>query len=169
MEAKTEAKIIVNPVSGERITIRARGDELLDWELRLAPGGRVPSSHAHPAQEERFTVAEGRMRFRIGWRKVLAGPGEVVVVPPGVVHHFANPGPGPARVYVRTSPALGMEELLETAAALARDQRASGRAWPRLTDLALFMRDFEAEVAAPVLPRTARRAARILVALSRRP
>jgi hypothetical protein len=45
-----------------------------------------------------------------------------------------------------------MQALLETAAAMARDQHAAGRILPRLADLALFMRDFEGEVRAPYLP-----------------
>jgi len=146
----------VNPLSGERITIRDQPGHpagVLAWELRLAPGGQVPASHAHPAQEERFTVVEGRMRFRVGWRRLVAGPGETVRVPPGTVHRFANAGPGPALVRVATAPALSMADLLETAASLARDQEAAGRALPRLTDLVLFMRDFEGEVRAPYLPR----------------
>jgi mannose-6-phosphate isomerase-like protein (cupin superfamily) len=161
---------IVNPISGERITILqagARGDVLV-WELVLAPGGRVPSSHSHPRQEERFTIREGRMRFRVGRRRLLAGPGDTVVVAPGKSHHFANPGPVPARVEVRTSPALGMADLLETAAALAREQHGAGRALPRLADMALFMRDFEAEVAAPVAPGLVRRAARAMAAMAGR-
>jgi len=68
------------------------------------------------------------------------------------VHSFANAGPGPARVAVETRPALEMQALLETAAAMARDQHAAGRMLPRLVDLALFMRDFEREVRAPYLP-----------------
>jgi quercetin dioxygenase-like cupin family protein len=69
---------IVNPLSGERITIleTGAGGDVMRWELLLAPGGRVPSSHAHPRQEERFTVKQGRMRFRVGWRRLLAEPGE---------------------------------------------------------------------------------------------
>jgi quercetin dioxygenase-like cupin family protein len=147
--------VIVNPLSGERITIppaATGGDRALEWELVLAPGGRVPSSHAHPGQEESFTVLAGQLRFRVGARRVTAGPGDTVRVPPGTVHHFANPGRVPARVAVRTSPALHMRELLETAAALARDQHAAGRRLPRPLDLALFMRDFEREVRAPYLP-----------------
>jgi mannose-6-phosphate isomerase-like protein (cupin superfamily) len=161
---------IVNPLSGERITILETdtGGDALVWELLLAPGGRVPSSHAHPRQEERFTVTEGRMRFRVGWRRLLAQAGDTVVVAPGRPHHFANPGPVPARVEVRTSPALGMADLLETAAALAREQQASGRRLPRLADMALFMRDFEAEVAAPVAPGVVRRAARLLALAAER-
>jgi quercetin dioxygenase-like cupin family protein len=146
---------IVNPLSGERIIILGQPDTgaALAWELVLAPGGRVPSSHAHPQQEERFTVREGRLRFRVGWRRLVAGPGETVRVPPGTVHHFANAGPAPARVWVETVPALAMAELLRTAAAVACDQQAAGRKVPRLLDLALFMQEFEREVRAPYLPR----------------
>jgi quercetin dioxygenase-like cupin family protein len=154
--ARTGQQVIINPLSGERITILATseqtGGQVLEWELVLAPGGRVPSSHAHPGQEERFTVVEGEMRFRVAGRRVIAGPGAEVRVPPGTVHHFANAGPVPARVAVQTSPALSMQELLETAAALAQDQHAAARRLPRLLDLALFMRDFEREVRAPYLP-----------------
>jgi quercetin dioxygenase-like cupin family protein len=162
--------VIENPLSGERITIRRTaaqtGGTLLAWELELAPGGRVPASHAHPRQQEVFTVLEGRMRFRVGWRRRVAGPGDTVTVPPGTVHHFANAGPDPARVAVQTRPALAMQDLLETAAALARDQHAAGRTRPRLAELALFMRDFEREVAGPVLPGLLRLATRPLAGLA---
>jgi quercetin dioxygenase-like cupin family protein len=148
------AHVIENPLSGERITIPAAQPDasVLEWELELAPGGRVPSSHAHPWQEESFRVLAGQMRFRVAGRRVLAGLGDVVRVPPGTVHHFANPGRSPARVAVRTSPALSMAELLDTAAAMARDQHAAARRLPRLLELALFMRDFEREVRAPYVP-----------------
>jgi quercetin dioxygenase-like cupin family protein len=147
--------VIVNPLSGERIIIRTRpgaAGDTLAWELILAPGGRVPSSHAHPEQEERFTMLDGTMRFRVGRRRLVAGPGETVRVPPGTVHHFANAGAIPARVSVETTPALGMAELLAVAAELAHDQQAAGRSLPRPLDLALFMGDFEREVRAPYLP-----------------
>jgi quercetin dioxygenase-like cupin family protein len=163
--------VIENPLSGERITIverpRISGDALV-WELVLAPGGHVPNSHTHPEQEERFTVLEGTMRFRIGWRRLLARPGDVVVVPPGKAHHFANPGAVPARVSVESTPALSTEAMLETAAALARDQQTASRALPRPLDLALFMGDFDREVRAPYLPAPLVRAAlRPLLGLAR--
>jgi mannose-6-phosphate isomerase-like protein (cupin superfamily) len=157
-DPRAAAPPIINPLSGERITILASQTDVntdisvLDWELVLAPGGRVPSSHAHPEQEERFTVLEGRMRFRVGGRRITAGPGQTVTVPPGTVHHFANASDQPARVAVRTRPALGMQALLETAAALAREQHRAARRRPSPVDLALFMRDFEREVRAPYLP-----------------
>ena len=153
--ARGAPRVIANPLSGEHITISAAADpggRVLEWELVLAPGGRVPSSHAHPEQEECFTVVAGQMRFRVGGRRVIAGPGDTVRVPPGTVHHFANAGPGPATVAVQTRPALNMADLLRTAAVLAQDQHAAGRTMPRPLDLALFMRDFEREVRAPYLP-----------------
>ncbi len=153
----TQPNLIVNPLSGEQIAIlrtaEQTGGQVLDWELRLAPGGRVPSSHAHPEQWETFTVLAGRMRFRVGGRRLVAGPGQRVVVPPGTVHHFANAGGVTARVCVESRPALRMQELLETAAAMAQDQHAASRAVPRPLELALFMTEFEREVAAPYLPR----------------
>jgi quercetin dioxygenase-like cupin family protein len=152
-------QVIENPVSGERIVIRETGaqtgGELLAWELFLAPGGRVPSSHAHPQQSERFTVVDGLMRFRVSGRGVTLRPGESILVPPGQVHSFANPGELTAHVMVETRPALGMEDLLETAAAMARGTLRSARllpSVPRPHELVLFMRDFECEVRAPYLP-----------------
>jgi quercetin dioxygenase-like cupin family protein len=146
-------QVIENPLSGERITIRRlASDGALEWELELAPGGRVPSAHAHPEQEERFTVLAGQLRLRVGRRRVLARPGDTVVIPPGTAHHFANPGPEPARIAVRSSPALSMTDLLATAAAMASEQQAAGRPFPRLADLVLFLDDFRREVAAPYLP-----------------
>ena len=127
----TAGPVIETPLSGERIVIRETGAEtggrLLTWELSLAPGGRVPSAHAHPSQEELFRVLVGRMRFRVAGRPMAVGPGEAVTVPPDTVHHFANAGPGTARLAVETRPALAMEAMLRTAAALAQEQHAAGR------------------------------------------
>src|SRR5215213_6249589 len=93
-----------NPVTGERFTFThtaaSTGGELLAFELALRAGGAVPLPHVHPVQRETFAVVAGRMRFRLGWRHVEAGPGDVVVVRPGVVHGFANAGDAEARVRV---------------------------------------------------------------------
>jgi quercetin dioxygenase-like cupin family protein len=153
------ARVIENPVSGERIVIRETGEqtggELLAWELFLAPGGRVPSSHAHPEQAERFTIVDGLMRFHVNGRRATLRPGQSILVTAGQVHSFANPGERTAHVMVETRPALGMEDLLETAAAMARGTLGSARllpSVPRPHELVLFMRDFEREVRAPYLP-----------------
>ena len=149
-------QVIENPLSGERIVFRQTaahtGGRLLAFDLYLAPGGRVPSSHAHPEQEERFTVVRGRMRFRVAGRTVIARAGDTTVVPPGTVHAFSNPGVDPAQVRVEVRPALHMEDLLETATALARDGRTLPNHMPRPLDLVLFLSEFRQEVRPPIVP-----------------
>jgi quercetin dioxygenase-like cupin family protein len=150
-------QVLENPLSGERITFRKTAadtdGELLAIDLELAPGGRVPAGlHIHPEQEERFDVARGRMRFRIRREKLFAGPGEAVVVPPGVPHDFANASDQTALVRVEVRPALAMERLFETAVGLVQDGRTFGNGIPKPLDLALFVREFEREVQAAVPP-----------------
>jgi hypothetical protein len=130
--------------------------------------GRVPGGHVHPGQQESFEVREGVMRFRKGLRTVTAGPGDLVVVEPGTYHRFSNAGDEPAIVRVRVTPALRMEELFETVAALAAEGRTLPSGMPRPLDLALFMREFEQEVAAPVAPALVRAVMAPLAALGER-
>src|SRR3954452_4059939 len=119
------AKIIHNRISGERIqflrTAQDTDGELLDFELQLTPDGKVPGAHVHPEQEERFHVLEGAMRFKLGFRTIVAGPGESVIAPAGARHKCASAGDRTARVRVQVEPALDMEPLLETTAELAHE------------------------------------------------
>jgi quercetin dioxygenase-like cupin family protein len=147
---------IANPVSGERITfLRTACDtdgELLEFELELAADGRVPGAHVHPAQEERFHVLEGTMKFRLGLRTIVASAGESVVVPAGRIHKFFNHGDGPARARVEVVPALNMEELLRTTTQLAHEGKVTRSGIPKPLHLALFVKRFRREVRAPFPP-----------------
>jgi quercetin dioxygenase-like cupin family protein len=140
-----------NPASGERITFRTTAaetnGELVVIDLELPPGRRVPGGlHIHPLQKEIFEVVRGVMRFRIRRKRIVAGAGEVVVVPPRVPHDFANVGDESALVRVEIRPALKMEQLFETAVALAEQGRTMMGGIPKPLDLALFVREFEHEV-----------------------
>jgi quercetin dioxygenase-like cupin family protein len=153
-----------NPASGERIIFRKTAvetnGELVAIDLELPQGARVPGGlHLHPLQEERFEVVKGTMRFRLKRKKIVAGRGTVVVVPPGVPHDFANAGDEDALVRVEIRPALEMERLFETAVALAEDGRTMRQGMPKPLDLALFARQFEQEVQAPFPPRWLQRLA----------
>jgi quercetin dioxygenase-like cupin family protein len=156
-------QVLDNPISGERITFRRTaaetGGELLAIDLELAPDGRVPGAHVHPVQEERFEVVKGTMKFQTGLRTITAHAGDEVVIRPGTAHRFANAGNGPAHVRVEVEPALRMEELFETTVALAREGRTMAGGMPYPLELALFMREFDAEVRAPFVPAAAVRAA----------
>jgi mannose-6-phosphate isomerase-like protein (cupin superfamily) len=149
-------QVLDNPISGERITFvktAAESDgDLLVIDLELSPDGHVPGAHVHPLQEERFEVVSGVMKFRRGFRTVTARGGDIVVVPPGTIHRFANASLEPARVRVEIRPALRMEELFETAVALAKEGHTDRRGMPHPLDLALFMSEFTAEVRAPFAP-----------------
>jgi quercetin dioxygenase-like cupin family protein len=163
-----------NPASGERITFRETAattdGELLAIDLELPAGRRVPGGqHIHPKQEERFEVVEGTMRFKLGRKRVVAGPGDVVVVPAGQKHDFANVGDDDALVRVEVRPALKMEELFETAVGLAEHGRTFMGGIPKPLDLALFTEAFEDEVQGAFPPRWVQRMALApLAALARR-
>jgi len=145
-----------NPVTGERFTFThtaaSTGGELLAFELALRSGGAVPIAHVHPIQTERFEVVDGRMTFRVGLRRLQAGPGDVVEVAPGVAHSFANAGDGEARVRVEVRPALAMEDMFAEVVGMARAGRMTGRGLPRnLLDLAELARRYDQEAHAPLV------------------
>jgi quercetin dioxygenase-like cupin family protein len=151
-----KGQVLDNPVSGERFIFHTTAADsagaLLVFDLVIDPHGRVPGGHVHPVQQESFEVLRGTMRFRRGLRSLVARRGDTVVVPPGSFHQFANAGEEPALVRVRVEPALRMEQLYETVASLAREGRTLPLGMPKPLDLALFMREFEQEVRAPVAP-----------------
>jgi quercetin dioxygenase-like cupin family protein len=165
-------QVLDNPVSGERFIFRRTAHdtagELLTFDMVVDPSGRVPGGHVHPTQQESFEVLTGTMKFRRGLRTVIARPGDTVVVPPGDFHKFANAGDEPALVRVTVEPALRMEELFETVAKLAEEGRIFRSGLPKPLDLALFMREFEEEVQAPVAPGLVRAVTAPLVWLANR-
>ena len=92
------------------------------------------------------------MRFQIGRRGTLLGPGQTLVVKPGMAHWFGNVGPDPAVAHVEIRPALRMEELLERSGAIGAGGASPGKLVPRLPDLALVLLEFERELAVPNIP-----------------
>src|SRR4051812_14624076 len=147
---------VANPVTGERFTFTATaassGGELLAFDFALRPGGAVPMPHVHPVQTERFEVLSGRMRFRVGWRTLVAGPGDVVLVEPGVAHAFANASDEEATLRVEVRPAGAMEDMFADVIALAEAGRMTARGLPRnVLDLALLARTYDREAHAPLL------------------
>jgi mannose-6-phosphate isomerase-like protein (cupin superfamily) len=160
-------------VSGETIefvqTAADTNGELLAIDLTLTPDGHVPGTHVHPEQEERFEVRSGTMKFKLGFKRITAGPGETVVVPAGKRHRFSNAGDGEARVRVEVRPALRIEELFETTVALADEGRVMSSGMPKPLELALFVREYKREARAPFPPLWVVRAATApLAALARR-
>jgi len=151
-----EPRTFDNPATGERLVIRISGAEtggqLLAFDLFLPPRGHVPAQHAHPTQEERFTVVDGVLRFRVGGRTIVAAAGDTVRIPPRAAHWFDNPGPLPAHARVEVRPALRMEELLEAGTLLAHSGRFARWHIPAPAALACMLLEFQQELAVPYVP-----------------
>jgi quercetin dioxygenase-like cupin family protein len=165
-----KGQILDNRVTGERFTFLETAEdtngELLALELEVTPEGHVPGTHVHPVQEERFEVLEGELTFRKGLSTVVGGAGDVVIVPPGTAHRFANSGRKRARVRVEVRPALKMEQLFEVSTALANEGRTLYTGMPKPLELSLFMSHFKDEVEAPIAPKLVRHMMAPLVRLA---
>jgi quercetin dioxygenase-like cupin family protein len=139
---------IENPVSGERFRFAADaagpGRLTIEWEAR--PGAFIPE-HFHPRQEERFEIHAGVLRFRLEGRELVARRGDLVIVPPGARHRFANPGPEPAAATLTLSPPLRTRALFEALARAAREGALDRRGRPRRPlRMAVLLREFRDEV-----------------------
>jgi len=134
--------VIENPVTGERIvfrkTSRDTGGEAVVIETFVQPNGFVAAAHVHPSQEERFEIVRGTVGFKIGRKKLVAGPGTRVTVPAGTPHKFWNAGDTEAQFVCEVRPALQFESLLETMFALAADGRTNRKGMPNLLRLAVI-------------------------------
>jgi mannose-6-phosphate isomerase-like protein (cupin superfamily) len=133
---------IENPVTGERIVFRQTshetGGEAVVIETYVKPNGFVAAAHVHPSQEERFQVLRGSVGFKIGRRKVVAGPGQRITVPAGTPHKFWNAGEDVAQFVCEIRPALQFESLLETMFALAADGKTNRKGMPNPFRLAVI-------------------------------
>ncbi len=57
------------------------------WEEEV-PAGKGPPLHVHRREHEVFTILSGRMRFVADGIERAVGPGDVMMIPPGVPHTF---------------------------------------------------------------------------------
>ncbi len=133
---------IENPVTGERIvfrkTSRETGGQAVVIETFVQPNGFVAAAHVHPGQEERFEVLRGSVGFKVGRKKLVAGPGQRLTVPAGTPHKFWNAGDEVAQFVCEVRPALQFESLLETMFALAGDGKTNRKGMPNLLRLAVI-------------------------------
>jgi quercetin dioxygenase-like cupin family protein len=95
-----------------------RDGDVLRNTLTAEPGADVPE-HLHPQIEERFEILEGDWSFQVDGEERRAGPGDRLVVPPGVRHRFANVGSGRGRFVAEIEPAMEMEGFFAESAELA--------------------------------------------------
>jgi quercetin dioxygenase-like cupin family protein len=147
---------IDNPVTGERLlfleTSAETGGEYTLVECTVQPNGFVASAHVHPKQTERFEIEAGLLEFTLDGERIVAGPGETVVVPAGSAHKFRNVGETAARFVCEVRPSLGFERLLETMFALANDGKVNRRGLPNPLRLAVIANAHFEDVNLPFPP-----------------
>jgi quercetin dioxygenase-like cupin family protein len=123
--------IILMPGEGERIaagaaavvmkaTAETTGGAFSMSETTFPAGMSGPPPHSHNQTTDTFYVLEGTLRVIVAGREVDAPAGSYIVVPPGVVHTFANASDAPVR-FLNISAPGGWERYLRD---LAEGMRA---------------------------------------------
>jgi mannose-6-phosphate isomerase-like protein (cupin superfamily) len=88
------------------------GDVNISFFLTDTPPGRGPALHKHP-YEEVFIVQAGMVTFTVGDETLEASQEQIVIVPAGVPHKFANSGTETARLIAIHANARMVTEWLE--------------------------------------------------------
>jgi quercetin dioxygenase-like cupin family protein len=144
MTERPDERLVEDPVRRQRYRFDQAGD-VLRVEVWADPGGEVPKHH-HPAQEERFQVVEGTIRFVVDGAEVVASEGQRLVAERGASHSFENVGDQEAHMLVEVEPALDLQGFLEQAARLAREGKYTRRGIPRgpraALEMAVFAQDY---------------------------
>lgn len=72
--------------------------------LNESEPGQGPRLHRHP-YDETWVIQEGHVTVQLGEERFEAGPGDIVIAPPGVPHKFTADGPGRSKlVCIHASP-----------------------------------------------------------------
>jgi quercetin dioxygenase-like cupin family protein len=113
---------IVADRPGLQVRLLVDSDELGLVEVRSSPGGAAPPAHVHRRHSELFYVLAGELTFTLGGEEQRAAKGELIRIPPGMVHTFAVTGFGEARYLNLHAPSCGFGNFLRALHA-ARDER----------------------------------------------
>jgi uncharacterized cupin superfamily protein len=107
---------------GANIVLKAGGaqtaGQFLVADYTAPPGFAGPPPHWHKAMTEMFYVLEGTLEVLANDQRTELGAGGFALVPPGVVHTFANPSSAPARFLLVATPA-GLERYFVELTAMA--------------------------------------------------
>jgi quercetin dioxygenase-like cupin family protein len=95
----------------------ASGGSVALFEFDVPARAKVPAAHSHDAYEETVYGLAGTLTWTIEGGERDVGPGEVLCIRRGVVHHFRNEGDSEARALAVVSPGvLGPDYFREVAA-----------------------------------------------------
>jgi quercetin dioxygenase-like cupin family protein len=107
------------------------------FEFDVPTGSKVAAPHSHDGYEETIYGLEGTLVWTVEGESHQVGPGEVLCIPRGAVHQFANAGELDAKALAIVTPGiLGPDYFREVATVL--DAAAGGA--PDMAAIAVVMR-----------------------------
>ena len=113
------------------------GGSVAVFEFDVPAGSRIAAAHSHDGYEETIYGLDGTLVWTLEGETHEVGPGEVLCIPRGAVHQFANVGDLDARTLAIVTPGiLGPAYFREVAAVL--DAATGGP--PDLAAIAVVMR-----------------------------
>jgi quercetin dioxygenase-like cupin family protein len=115
----------------------ASGGSVAVFEFDVPAGAKVPVAHSHDGYDETIYGLEGVLTWTIEGMPTDVGPGEVLCIRRGAVHHFDNTHDVDAKALAIVTPGvLGPEYFREVAAVV---EAATGGP-PDLAAIAAVMR-----------------------------
>jgi mannose-6-phosphate isomerase-like protein (cupin superfamily) len=138
---------------GEALTwlrvVREAGGDRIEAEGRARPGAGPPM-HVHYLQEEAVRVVSGKVGYQLlGGEEQFAGPGEIVVWPPGTAHRWWNAGADELVTTGWCKPADNIEFFL---GAIFASVKSTGKGRPDIFDAAYLTRRYRSEYAMLAIP-----------------
>jgi quercetin dioxygenase-like cupin family protein len=99
-------------VLGHRYFLKTLSEGCFCFETYDPPGTLVPL-HLHPKQDEFIYLLEGSFDLQLGDAEAQARPGDLVRMPRGIPHSYANNARAPARALFWVTPAGRLKELFD--------------------------------------------------------
>ena len=138
MSVSTHDEITVGQIA-VRFLVEGKesGGSVAVFEFDVPAGSKVPVAHSHDGYEETIYGLEGVLTWTIGGTPIDVGPGEVLCIPRGTVHHFDNTHDVDATALAIVTPGILGPDYFGDLAAIV-DAAAGGP--PDLAAIAAVMR-----------------------------
>ncbi|MDX1977439.1 MAG: cupin domain-containing protein [Pseudanabaenaceae cyanobacterium bins.68] len=137
------SEVIVNPVTGDRMTVLESRPNYTKIHFDLPPGAKGSPLHFHPTMAETFTVLEGCLDMEVnrqGNQRFLQA-GETVHILPGTPHSFCNNSTEWVSFTTENKPGIGFERFIRGLYGLAIDGQVNSEGMPtNLLQLAVLLK-----------------------------
>ena len=116
--------------------------KILEIESGFAPHSLEPPLHYHPYQFEDFTILEGELTVKINGSLKILKRGDTLHIPANTHHSMWNNSAAKTTVNWKIRPALNSEQLFETFAGLANDNKTKPDGIPSFLQVVLTVNKF---------------------------